>query len=80
VEGAEAVDGRVDQSPGGLGVGDVGDDGEGLAGHGLGRRIERILVAGAHDDLGALLAEGHGGGAAEALGGGGHQGDLALEA
>jgi hypothetical protein len=77
VQGAEVVHGGVDQALGGGGVGDVGDDGEGLAGHGLGRRIEGGLVAGAQDHLGALLAEGLGGGSSQALGGGGDQGDLA---
>src|SRR4029453_5099163 len=54
--------------------------GQGLAGHGLGGLGQGGLVPGAHDDLGPLLAEGLGGGAAEALGRRGHQGHLALQA
>ena len=80
VQGAEAVEGGVDQALGGGRVGDVGGDGQGLAGHGLGGLGQGIPVAGAQHHLGALLAQGLGGGPSQALGGRCDQCHLAFQA
>ena len=90
--GAGVVDEDVDAAPGvvdggdevvdGIGVAEVGGDGEDLALGGaadvLGGGLEDVGSAGADGDAGALAGEGGGGGLADALTAAGYERDAAL--